>query len=679
MAGESVLIGIDVGGTYTDCVLLSGEGLKVLKVPSTPETPSTGALRGIRRLIREKDFEVIHGSTVGTNAILERKGSRTALIVTKGFKDLMQIGRQTRKELYGLTPEGQRPLVERSNLFEIDERIDYNGAVLKAAKPEEIKAIFDALSRKKVESVAVCLLFSFVNDIHERLITLRGDSMNVSLSSDVLCEFREYERCSTTILNAYIAPLMKNYFDELAASLASLGARSLWIMQSNGGIFPVENACRKPVHTILSGPAAGVRGAYALARQAGFSGVITIDMGGTSTDVSLCEDSLPVTNEGSIDGHPVRIPILDITTIGAGGGSIAYIDEGGALKVGPESAGADPGPVCFGKGRRITVTDAHLILGRLPDRDFLDGARFLDVKRTREHFSSFTATMGSNIEEAAWGIIQVVQAQMEGALRLVSLQRGHDPRRFTLLAFGGAGPLHACELASALNIPKVLIPLYPGVLSALGMITAPHFMEFSKTMKMELLRLTPEKMKHIFGILRERAAREIGVDERLLECEYYVDMRYAGQSYDLTVPVTVFDTGSIAASFISIHHRRHGYERSDSEIEVVTFRLRAGQAREEPVFSREWAPGKSSSASHRKVWWAQGREPLREYDFLLLKRESLVPGASIKAPAIVLQYDCTTIIPPGWEGVIDTQGNMILENLAMTASLNKKIPGEPIQ
>jgi N-methylhydantoinase A len=673
MASQSCIIGIDIGGTYTDLVYYrEGFALEVLKVPSVPSEPSQGALSGIKLLEPPEGFEVIHGSTVGTNAILERKGARTALVITKGFADLLAIGRQTRRRLYTLNPEGNEPLIADDMVFQVGERVNGRGEIVEPLDDEEVEALFRKLKKKKVQSIALCLIFSFLHDGHEKQIaSSRGaQDYSISLSSEILCEFREFERCSTTALNAYIAPLMKSYLEGMGARLESMGSRSLWIMQSNGGIFSVAHAAKKPVHTILSGPAAGVAGAWAVASQAGFFDVITFDMGGTSTDVSLCSGGLPITREGSIEGFPVRVPILDIHTIGSGGGSIARIDEGGALKVGPESAGADPGPACFGKGTHPTVTDAHLELGRLPDMDFLGGIRRPFPALAHKSLEPLAATTGLDTRRSAWGILQVAQAQMEGALRVVSLQRGHDPRRFTLLPFGGAGPLQACELAAALGIPRVLIPRYPGVLSALGMITAPSFMEFSRTIRMLLDETSPAALRGHFAELEERAKKELGSGEgsgrRNL---YFLDMRFRGQSFELMVPVQEFSPARLKEDFLALHHRRYGYVRAIAEIEIVNFLLRVERGRpvqELTLSSPVQNPRRYDGPKVQKVWWPSvvDEGTMREMDFELISRERLIPGAAVRGPALITQYDCTTIVPPLWEGQVDRFDNIILKNPA---------------
>jgi N-methylhydantoinase A len=664
---ESCFIGIDIGGTYTDLVIYHEAGaIDVLKVPSIPADPSKGAVKGIALLDPPEGFEVIHGSTVGTNAILERKGVRTALVVTKGFADIQRIGRQTRQRLYALDPENQKPLIPDEMVFPVRERVNGHGEIVQALGDDEVASLFRKLKKKKVHSLALCLMFSFLSDSHEQKIASFSEAKDysVSLSSEILCEFREYERCSTTALNAYIAPLMKYYLEGMGRKVASLGAKSLWIMQSNGGIFSVEEASKRPVHTILSGPAAGVAGAWAVASVAGFNEIITLDMGGTSTDVSLCESGLPLTREGSLSGYPVRIPILDIHTIGSGGGSIARVDEGGVLKVGPQSAGADPGPACFGKGTAATVTDAHMELGRLPDSEFIQGIKKPFPQRARQSLEALAVKIGSDTRHTAWGVLQVAQAQMEGALRVVSLQRGHDPRRFTLVPFGGAGPLQACELAASLEIPQVLIPRYPGVLSALGMIAAPQFMEFSRTIRMPLEEASPEILKRHFADLEKRAKIRGNGDHRTL---HSLDMRFRGQSFELMVPVREFSGESLKEDFLALHQRRYGYVRAQADIEIVNFLLRIERKpsiQNLTLTSRKRSIRKMQHGGIQKVWWSSPGNTgvLMEKDFHLISRESLMPGDSIAGPAIITQYDCTTIVPPFWGGMVDDFENVILKN-----------------
>jgi len=669
-----MLVGIDIGGTYTDFVVLRGGKLEVHKVLSTPDDPSRAALHGLDELALDEPYEVFHGSTVATNATLERRGARTVLVTTKGFADVLRIGRQTRKELYALNPSRPEPLIARDMIVELAERVNSSGEIEIPLSGDELDRLFRFCRSRNVESKAVSFLFSFLSDCHEKAVAEHREASrySLSLSSDVLCEFREYERTSTTVLNAYVAPVMKRYLERLEREVALKGASRLWIMQSHGGVFTSGQASRRPVHTILSGPAGGVLGALHVSREAGFQNILTIDMGGTSTDVSLCEGELPLTREGSIESYPVRIPLVDIHTIGSGGGSIAFVDEGGALRVGPRSAGADPGPACFGRGESITVTDALLLLGRLPEGEFMTPripagiSRGPDRDRALHFIRPLARALGMSEIEAAWGIIQVVQSQMEGALRVVSVQRGHDPRLFTLLAFGGGGPLHACELADLLDIPQVMIPRYPGVLSALGMAVAPHFMEFSRTERLPLDELTEERLRTGFLPLLRRAAEEFGCATVELTTEPSLDMRYRGQSFELTVPLPSYRHNDIAETFLSLHRKRYGYTRVDGVIEAVNFRLRAGfpgqvtAAGKRPA--RQGSGRSASPARTVRVWGAAHRGgPVQAFDVALLNRSELDRGGTFSGPAVVTQYDSTTYVPDRWEGTIVEHGHMIVE------------------
>jgi len=696
-------VGIDIGGTYTDFVILSNGSLEVHKVLSTPDDPSQAALQGLKTLALKGLYEIIHGSTVATNATLERRGARTVLVTTKGFADILRIGRQTRRELYALAPSRPEPLIARDMIIELDERVNASGEVEISLRDSELDRLFNFCRKKNAESIAVSFLFSFLFDGHEKTVAAHDESSRyaISLSSDILCELREYERTTTTALNAYVAPVMKRYLGGLENAASSMGAGKLWIMQSHGGVFTSSQASRRPVHTILSGPAGGVLGALHVSKEAGFEEILTIDMGGTSTDVSLCEGELPLTREGSIESYPVRIPLVDIHTIGSGGGSIAFVDEGGALRVGPRSAGADPGPACFGKGEHITVTDALFLLGRLPEGEFmaerrpdvrgksrygsdlsttsrselLDKGRYgsvsptarrLDYERTVHFIDPLARSLGMSVMEAAWGIIQVVQAQMEGALRVVSVQRGHDPRRFTLVAFGGGGPLHACELADLLEIPRVMIPRYPGVLSALGMAVAPQFMEFSRTQRLLLDEITEERLKTGFLPLMNRAAEEFGCPVENLTVEPSLDMRYQGQSFELTVPLRSYERNDIEKSFLALHQKRYGYTRLEGAVEVMNFRLRAGFPGHMTSCRKRSASGRHEGLDEVKrtiqIW---GREKesgqLLAIDAVVLNRSTLVPGFAFSGPAVITQYDCTTYVPSHWSGHIDVNEHILME------------------
>jgi N-methylhydantoinase A len=532
-----------------------------------------------------------------------------------------------------------------------------------------------------VESVAVCLLFSFLNPAHEQLVRQRIAELggerapHVSLSSEVLPEFREYERTSTTTINAYVAPLLGRYLGKLEHEL---GGRRLRIMQSNGGAISAEAARRLAARTALSGPAGGVVGAFEAARRAGFEQAITFDMGGTSTDVSLCPGRIQETAEGSIAGLPLRLPIIDIHTVGAGGGSIARLDAGGALRVGPQSAGADPGPVCYGRGTDITVTDANLTLGRLDPEHFLGGRMSLDVPRTRAAMQALARRLSMPLEAAAWGIIRVANSNMERAIRTISVERGHDPRRFTLVAFGGAGPLHACELAAVLHIPRVLVPPHPGVLSALGMILADLVKDYAQTVMLPAADAGEHVLGTLFAPLIDRARVELhaeGLADDEIRLLPSLDMRYVGQSYELTVPLPGPPSGdpaghapgaALQAEFHRAHQARFSYANDGEPVEIVTIRIKAVGRTAKPEFSRQPAGGLNPSAAqigYKPIYFAGEDAPQAARPLLtaLYDRERLRAGHIVVGPAVILQLDTTVVIPPGWAANVDGWGNLVVE------------------
>ena len=461
-------VGVDTGGTFTDFVQWDGERLLTHKIRSTPDDPSRAILAGLPAAARE----LVHGSTVATNALLERKGARTALVATAGFEDMLEIGRQNRRSLYDWLDAGRRPLVERELRFGLPERVRADGSVETALSAEAVERLASQLRQAGAESVAVCLLHSYAAPQHERMVgeALRARGFFVSLSSEILPEYREYERASTTAVNAYVSPKMAGYLGRLAASVPN--AARLRVFQSNGGSMSAAQAGAEAVRTVLSGPAGGVQGAVAVAKAAGFERLISFDMGGTSTDVALHDGRFEHAAETELADCPLRVAMLDIHTVGAGGGSIAWFDAAGALRVGPESAGAEPGPVCYGAGDRITVTDANLFLGRIDPERFLSGQMRLDERRARRAMAEMAQRAGVSPAELARAIIATANSNMERAIRRISVERGKDPRGLALVAFGGAGPLHACELAERLDMRTVLAPRHAGVLSALGMLTA---------------------------------------------------------------------------------------------------------------------------------------------------------------------------------------------------------------
>jgi N-methylhydantoinase A len=592
-------IAFDTGGTFTDCVYVLDGNIEILKIPSTPRKPSDAIAQALIR-IRESSaelasLELICGTTVGTNALLQRKGGRVTLVTTAGFEDVLEIGRQARPQLYNLLFEKAEPLVSQVRRLGLRERLDSNGRVLVTPSSAEIARIMRAVARGGGESIAVCLLFSFVNPYHEKLLAraLDATGLPVSVSHQILPEYREFERTSTTVVNAYLVPVMSGYLSEIE-SIAEAQSRSasnktehakggsgvsrVQIMQSNGGILSARAAADEPVRTILSGPAGGVLGAQYVAQTAGYDRIITFDMGGTSTDVALMDsrsgESLATTSESIVSGMPVAVPMLDIHTVGAGGGSIARFDRAGALRVGPESAGAEPGPVCYGRGEKVTVTDANLVLGRIPDFDLLGGTFKLDFSRARSYMTRLRGPMPS-AEAFAQGIVDVANAVMEKAIRVISVERGHDPRDYTLVAFGGAGALHACGLAAALEIPRVLVPCFPGALSALGILRADVTKDLSRTVRLEVEGV-PEakpKLQRAFAALEQEGRKQMraeGISGGAVQIHRSLDMRYAGQSYELNVPFA----GGFISAFHRAHEVRYGYFDRSRACEVVTIRAR---------------------------------------------------------------------------------------------------------
>ena len=684
-------LGVDTGGTFTDFVWLAENGrYQIHKQLSTPHDPSESILSGMEKMAVPETAVVVHGSTVATNALLERKGARTALITTKGFADVLAIGRQNRPDIYALVPQKPPPLVPTAWRLEVDERVMAEGEVLRPLDLAELPAIWQQLQAEQIESVAVCLLFSFLQPAHEQQIrqfllnNAAANALHISLSSDILPEYREYERTATTVINAYVAPLMTRYLHRLADGVQP---RRLSVMQSNGGIIPARTAGSEAARTVLSGPAGGVVGARFVAEQAGFPEIITFDMGGTSTDVALCPGRLPTTATGEIAGLPLRLPIIDIHTVGAGGGSIATVDAGGALRVGPESAGAFPGPACYGRSKeeigdwrletepkspisnlqslQATVTDANLVLGRLDATRFLGGAMALDEMAARQALLTLAEKMNAiDVETAAWGVIQVANANMERAIRRISVERGYDPRRFTLMPFGGAGPLHACELAESLQIPRVLVPPVPGVLSALGMLVAAPTKDYSQTVMRAVVawREADEAwLAASFAPLEARALAEMVAEGHLeddLTLTYRLDMRYKGQSHELTIPWTA-GASEVVPLFHAAHQQRYGYRLPEGEmVEIVTLRVTAVAPVDPPQIPQEPLGSADASAAvlgRKQVWFKQETQLTTLYD-----REKLCPGHQFGGPAIVFQYDTTLVIPPGWETAVDSYHNLIL-------------------
>jgi N-methylhydantoinase A len=665
----AAILGVDVGGTFTDFLLWEDSRLTLHKRPSTPSDPAEGVLQGLTEMGCRPEG-VVHGSTIATNALLERKGVTTALITTRGFRDVLAIGRQTRPKLYDLSPQRPPPLVSEDLRLEINERLDHTGQILTPLDASEVDVLLDRLAQAGVESLAVCLLFSFLNPEHERAIAQRARErgFHVSASCEVLPEYREYERTSTTVINAYVAPVMGRYLERLEERLGSQGVARLAIMQSGGGSMSPRAAGRQAVRTILSGPAGGVVGAFYLASRAAFPQIITLDMGGTSTDVSLCPGRIPERTDTAVGDLPIATPAVDVVSVGAGGGSIARLDEGGAMHVGPESAGADPGPACYGKALLPTVTDAHVVLGRLLPEHFLGGRLPLHIDRARQALSSIAAPFDGDLVRAAASVVRVANANMERAIRLVSVERGYDPRLFTLVAFGGAGPLHACDLAEALRIPRVLVPPFPGILSAFGMVTAEPTRDFSRAV-MRAIPPEPGDESHLVENELEQAFRELadggreemaaeGFDAPRLAERRFLDMRYLGQSYELTLPVDSLSPERFLPTFHALHQERYSHSNPARATEVVNVRLKLVGPGQEPVLAPLPEGGSDASQAlvdRRAVWFGE------ETSAAIYERERLRAGNRIEEPAIVVQMDSTTVIPPGWEALVDGVGNLVVK------------------
>ncbi len=666
---STALLAVDTGGTFTDFVLLAPDGVRTLKLPSTPADPSEAVLEGIRELLPDDEaWSLLHGSTVATNALLERRGARVVLVTNRGFEDVIEIGRQNRPQLYALVGHRPPPLVARDDRLGIGGRTGPHGEEIEPLDPDELTTLAERVRGLEPEAVAVSLLHAYAAPGHERAVgeALADAGLPVSLSSVVLPEFREYERTSTTVVNAYVTPVMDRYLGRLEAES---GARRTTIMGSNGGALPVARARREPVHTVLSGPAGGVMGALAWARRSGYERIVTFDMGGTSTDVSLCPGRPLRTRELEIDGQPVAVPVIDIHTVGAGGGSLARVDAGGALRVGPESAGADPGPICYGRGgTEVTVTDAHVWLGTLPAEGFLGGARTLDRESVRTPLGALAHALGSSLEQAAQGVLTVADTAMERALRVISVERGSDPMDFAVVAFGGAGGLHVAELTARLGAARALVPPDPGLLSAYGMLASPLTHEASRTV---LVREdAPDAAARLGDVIQalETTAREAmvrdGAAAETLTAQRWIDARYRGQSFELAVPAEDW-----AERFHQAHEERYGYRRSDIPAEAVTVRVVLGAPA--PELSPPRLPDAEGPppASDTSVHHAGVRFPAAR-----IARSDLRAGHRIEGPAVIQEYSGTTWVPPEWIMEVDGHGALHLAPTSLGLSFPTSSP-----
>jgi len=689
-------LGVDVGGTFTDAILVNeatGE-THTGKVPSTPRDPSIGFLNVVRRMLGQGHVEpdrvryLVHGTTVATNAIIEGDLARTGFVTTEGFRDLLEIQTGIRPVLYDLQFEKLTPLVPRHLAFGVPERLDYRGEVLVPLDENAVRQVAEQLSREGVESVAVCFLHSYLNPMHEKrtgeILREALPSVLISLSSEVAPEFREYFRASTTVINAGIRPVVGAYLEKIQTRIRESGvAAELLVMQSGGGVLTFEAASDRPVFMVESGPAAGVIAASHLGNTLGHQNVMSFDMGGTTAKAGLIENGRPrVTKDYEVGpaaqasesrgaGYPIRTPVIDLVEIGAGGGSIAWIDSGGALRVGPQSAGADPGPVCYGKGGvEPTITDANLVLGRIAPDYFLGGEMELDVDGARHAIQKRCAEpLGMDAVEVALGITEIANTAMVNALRRISVQRGHDPRDFMLVAFGGAGPVHANRLAAELDMPTALIPMSPGTTSAMGLLVTDIKHDYSVALIQRVDQLDLEAGKTSFGDLKtqgEMALRREGVSQEEMTFVYEADMRYVGQSYELTIPLPDGELGAtdlpgILSKFHSEHERSYGFQASEEPVEFVALRLTAIGKIVRPKMREIPQNGQDVSLALKEPRPAYFAEVGGFVDCSIYDRYKLEPGHEIQGPAIVEEVDSTTVIHPGYRAVADKFGNLFLQ------------------
>ncbi len=708
---QPLRVAIDTGGTFTDCVWIdSTNRLRMLKVFSTPADPSQAIVEVLQEINHQGELIILHGTTVGTNTLLERKGARTALVTTGGFEDAIEIGRQARPKLYDFFFDRVEPLVPADLRFGIEERTASDGKILTSPSSADLKSLVAQITAKHPDSIAISLLFSFANPKNELAIAqaLEPLGLPLSISHEILPEFREYERTSTVVINAYLQPVMQRYLENLeqrarrlsasehrlsvegktsrvtrrslrveqrfSAALRqskSIGASApevskctrIFVMQSSGGITALASAAREPVRTVLSGPAGGVVGAAASARLSNFPRIIAFDMGGTSTDVSLVEGAPTTANDAQVAGLPISVPMLDIHTVGAGGGSLARFDAGSVLRVGPESAGADPGPICYGRGTQPTVTDANLLLGRLQPAHFLGGDFTLDLERARRVTREWLKKQGSplTLERFADGVVRVVNSTMEKAIRVVSIERGRDPRDFALVAFGGAGGLHACALAEALSIPRVIVPALPGALSALGILVSDVVKDYSRTVLLTVAdKLPPAPLAREFAALEKQAAKDFHQEAWPGKVHYQpsVDVRYRGQGYELNLPFTK----NLLADFHQEHHRRYGYTHPTRQLELVTLRLRATvkSATDRVGTGTPARPGRAKLGAP-----SPPKAPVlfddKKLNTAIYSRDTLKPGKKYCGPAIITEYSATTVIPPGKAFHLDPSTNLIVK------------------
>jgi N-methylhydantoinase A len=669
-------VGVEVGGTFTDLVAVQGDQILVAKVPSTPESPDIGAFASLAAaaLSLPEITDLAHGSTVATNAVLERKGARIAFVTTKGFRDILALQRHDRRRIYDLNYQKPKPVVERRDCFEVLERITHDGAVLIRLDEGGVgRELIPALRDGQYDAVAVCLLGSYANPAHEqRLAQLIADALPgllVTCSSDVVREFREFERASTTSLSAYVQPVIDRYLGNFARKLEQGGfAGRFSVMQSNGGRLPAQGLRKNAIRALFSGPAAGVVGAIRQVARSGFDDLITFDMGGTSTDVCLVERGKPsLAAETEIDGLPVRTPVLDIVTVGAGGGSLIWIDDGGMLRVGPQSAGADPGPACYGKGGlRPTITDAHVARGSIRPHAFLGGHMPLDAEAARHSLEEAAGQLRMSVEELADSALRVADANIVRAIQLVSTERGRDPREYALVPFGGAGPLHAAKVAEDLGVTTIVIPPNPGVISAFGLLASDFGLFDSVTRKTLVDAAASAVAREVFGEMRVRAIRNfetLGLTNNL-SFTYAMDMRFVGQAFEVPVEVSESDIDGLGEErliglFDDAHRRMffHGITPG-KRVEIVAFRLGISKPLDAIPPLREDRSG-AATATQGTVF-----DNRVQLSCQMLPASALRLNQAIEGPTLIESFTATTYIPVGWRATLDQQDNIIVRRVA---------------
>jgi len=660
---NAVRIGVDTGGTFTDFVIYHKGKIEINKIPSTPHNPSLAILDGIKEFLEEpRSLSIIHGTTVATNSLLERKGGRIGLITTKGFEDILFIGRQTRRKLYSLRGEERIPLLPRNNSFGIEERTSVSGKVENKIPLSDLREIIQKIKKSKIEAVAVSLIHSYANSANEKIVTkeLEKNKLLVSASSEVLPEHREYERTVTTSVNAYLMPVISKYLMKLEEKIQKADLR---IMQSNEGYISPAKAKSEPIRTALSGPAGGVVGAFHLAKAIGFKNIITFDMGGTSSDVSLVDGNIRRTNESLIGDIPLRIPIIDIHSVGAGGGSIAYVDRGGSLRVGPQSAGADPGPACYGHGSSPTVTDANLMLGRLVPEFFLGGQMKIYPERSHNALEKLAKKIKKSALETAEGIIEIANANMEKAIRVISIERGFDPRSFTLFSFGGAGGMHATQIASNLKIARVLVPKNAGVLSALGLLLADSTKDYSKSILKISEEISKKELEKHFTDLRKTGLKDMqedGFKDDEISILSYLDLRYLGQSYEITIPYLSKNTAeySFISDFHKAHKRLYSYYHPQQPVEIVNIRVKVVGAGKKIKLKRQSLASRDPESAFliKQDLYYEGEK----YRAPVFNRSLLKPGNRINGPSLIADFESTTFLPPSYSLEVDGFLNLVI-------------------